>query len=45
MNEISKVGAKIIKTVDLGGNSLNSTPTNPFDAESNFLLGDGSGDT
>ena len=25
--------------------SRNSTPTNPFDAESNFLLGGGSGDT
>ena len=42
MNEISE---KLDKTLEFGRNSLNSTPTHPFDAESNFLLGDGSGDT
>ena len=30
---------------DFHEKSRNSTPTNPFDAESNFLLGGGSGDT
>ena len=36
---------KIAIFFDFYEKSRNSTPTNPFDAESNFLLGGGSGDT